>query len=106
MGNRERESVNRTEKPGTGKVIFSRNGNEKDHFPVPVHAVSINSYEINGEVQINILVRGNPNGNSCFPVRRTGTLLVYIYKRECICLFVCVCALGNVRALPDDLGSR
>src|SRR5277367_5919253 len=80
MRNRERESGNRTEKPGTGKVIFSRNGNEKDHFPVPVHAVSINSYEINGEVQINLLGRGNPNGNSCFPVRRTGTLLVLLYS--------------------------
>src|SRR5277367_5714811 len=61
-----------------------------------VRAGSIKSYEINGEVQINLLVRGNPNGNSCFPVRRTGTLLVYIYKRECLCVCGAKC-LGTSR---------
>ena len=53
------KSGSEREKAGTGKKNFSRNRKEKDHFSVPVNAY-----------------RGNPNGTSCFPVRRTGTLLV------------------------------
>src|SRR5277367_128913 len=63
---------------------FFGNGNGKSHFPFPS------------------IPRGNPNETSCFPVRRTGTLLV-IYKRECV--FVCVWLEQNVWAVADVLGS-
>src|SRR5277367_5066717 len=74
------------EKSGTGERNFSRNGNGKDHFPVPVpvHAYREREKEFFPERERErpfsrsrpCLYRGNPNGTSCFPVRRTGTLLV------------------------------
>src|SRR5277367_2526818 len=45
-----------------------------------LRAVSIKNYEINRKVQI---IRGNPNGFSCFSVRRTGTLLVFHMGFSC-----------------------
>src|SRR5277367_1430544 len=77
-GNGRRSFFPQWEKSGTGKRIFSRNGIGKTIFPFPV------------------MPTGNPNGTSCFPVRRTGTLLV-LYKSECV--FVCL-SPQNVRALP------
>ena len=52
------KSGSEREKAGTGKKNFPGSGRRKTIFPFPS------------------MPRGNPNGTSCFPVRRTGTLLV------------------------------
>src|SRR5277367_6208053 len=67
-GNRDRNGKKRGREkiifPATGKIgngknnFFPGTGRRKTIFPFPS------------------LPRGNPNGISCFPVRRTGTLLV------------------------------
>ena len=88
-----RETGNRDQ---NGKVYFSRNGKKRERgkyfflngngkdYLFPVHAY-----------------RGNFIGTSCFPVRRTGTLLVYIYKREC--LSVCGAKCSGTSRCPRKL---
>src|SRR5277367_7018385 len=69
---RRGKSGSEREKAGTGKDNFSCNEKnrerEKQFFPGTGRRKTIFPFPS--------MPRGNPNGTSCFPVRRTGTLLV------------------------------